>query len=286
MQEWAFRPLKISDLPWLKRCRDTSAHPFTALSPVSLTAWADTYGLDVAGDEDFFVIRSRHDKGYYAPVGDPEKCAAFMEKAGEKERPARFVYVEENEARRLAEKGWHMLFRGDLSEYILSSASMALVPGTFTTESFRGKCHRFARDFGGFRAEPVTGDNLYRLREISEKYLATQERAPADQAVVDLEMEQFSLLGMEGLLLTMPDGRGAFILGYENTPGMFTMTMARHDPTLPAEMTDVCIHEFASVLCDRYPLLNVEEDMGMDGLRRAKQLLSPVDLLKVYEVLG
>ena len=74
-------------------------------------------------------------------------------------------------------------------------------------------------------------------------------------------------------------------MGYENTPDMFTMTMSRHDPTLPPEITAVCIHEFASYLYQWYHLINFEEDMGLDGLRRAKQLLSPVDLLKVYEVL-
>ena len=39
------------------------------------------------------------------------------------------------------------------------------------------------------------------------------------------------------------------------------------------------------LLRGRYPLVNVEEDMGLEGLRRSKQLLSPVDLLKVYEVM-
>ena len=53
---------------------------------------------------------------------------------------------------------------------------------------------------------------------------------------------------------------------------------------LEREVTAVCIHEFARVLRDRYPLLNVEEDLGLDGLRQAKELLSPTDLLKVYEV--
>ena len=77
MQQWNFRPLVPEDLPWLRRCRDAAAQPFTALSPVSLVTWAETYGLTVAGDEDFYVIHSRHDRGYYAPAGRPEQCAAF-----------------------------------------------------------------------------------------------------------------------------------------------------------------------------------------------------------------
>lgn len=258
--------------------------PFSALSAVSLVTWAETFGLTVAGDDDFFVVHSRYDKGYYAPVGAPGRCAAFMEEMAEKEHPVRFVYMTEPDARALAAKGWNMLFRADLSEYVLSAPALSLAPGTVITESFHTKCRRFARQFGGYRVTPVTRENLGRLWEISERYRNAQDSLPSDQAVLETELTLFDLLNLQGMILTVPDGREAFILGYENTPEMFTMTMTRHDPSLPREITAVCIHEFASLLPSRWPLINVEEDMGLDGLRRAKQLLSPVDLLKVYEV--
>lgn len=285
MHQWNFRPLTREDLSWLERCRDTAAHPFTALSPVSLVTWADTYGLTVAGDEDFFVIHSRHDRGYYAPVGRTEKCSAFLEETGEAGKPARFLYMTEAEGRILEKKGWKMYFRGDLSEYIISAAALTQQPGNPISESFRRKCRSFSREFDGYRVTPVTPDSPERLRKVAEKYLDAQESMPSDQAVLETELESFEDLRLRGIILTVPDGREAFILGYENTPEMFTMTMTRHDPTLPPETTTVCIHEFASVLNGKYPLINVEEDMGLDGLRRAKMLLSPVDLLKVYEVL-
>ena len=285
MHQRTFRPLTPEDLPWLSRCRDTAAHPFTALSPVSLVTWAETYGLTVAGDEEFFVIRSRYDRGYYAPVGNPEKCSAFLEEAAGTGGHVHITYVTETDARALAEKGWTMHFRGDLSEYIVSSSALAVQPGSFISESFRRKCRKFTRNFEGYRVKPVTEEHLDRLREISERFLSAQDSMPSDQAVLETELDRFEELGLRGILLTMPDRREAFILGYENTPESFTVTMTRHDPTLPQEITAVCIHEFAAVLNRQYPLINVEEDMGLDGLRRAKTLLSPVDLLKVYEVL-
>ena len=124
-----------------------------------------------------------------------------------------------------------------------------------------------------------------RLWKTAERYRDAQESMPPDQGVLETELEHYSELGMQGMILTMPDGREAFILGYENTPDTFTLTMTRHDPELPQEVTTIAIHEFAKLLQPKYPLINVEEDMGKDGLRRAKTLLSPVDLLKVYEVL-
>lgn len=284
MHHRTFRPLTPEDLPWLDRCRDAAVHPFTALSPVSLVTWAETYGLTVAGEEDFFVVHSRHDRGYYAPVGNPEKCGAFLEEIRAEGKRTRLLYVTEPDARRMTEKGWKMFFRADLSEYIISSATLEGRPGFPVSENFQRKCRTFSRNFAGYRVTPITEDRMERLRAVSDHYLDAQETMPSDQAVLDAELEDYDRLKLRGIILTMPDGREAFILGYENTPEMFTMTMTRHEPTLPLEITTVCIHEFAAVLGGKYPLINVEEDMGMDGLRRAKMLLSPMDLLKVYEV--
>ena len=286
MQKRVFRPLTPEDLPWLRRCRGAAEHPFTALSATSLITWADTYGLTVAGDDDFFVIHSRYDKGYYAPVGNAEKCAAFIEETARKEKPTRFVYMTEADARALAEKGWNMLFRADLCEYIASTAALAMAPGTFISESFRTKCRKFAQRFESYQVTPVTAENMGRLRETAERYRDAQENMPSDQQVLETELEHFEELELRGIILTVPDGREAFILGYENKPDMFTMTMTRHDPTLPQEVTTLCIHEFAVCLRPRYPWINVEENMGLDGLRRSKLLLSPADILKVYEVLS
>ena len=284
MDKLTFRPLVPEDLPWLHRCRDTALHPFTALSAVSLITWTETYGLTVAGDDDFFVIHSRHDNGYYTPVGDPDKCTAFMDQFAGNGGHVRFLYVTETVARTMAGKGWNVHFRGDLSEYIASCPVLALVPGTSISESFRRKCRTIARTFGGYEVAPVKADHMDCLWDVAEHFRDAQNSMPSDQAVLETELERFSELNMQGIVLTMPDKRKAFILGYENTPEMFTMTMTRHDPTLPQEITAVCVHEFACLLRRKYPLINVEEDMGLDGLRRYKLLLSPVDFLKVYEV--
>jgi hypothetical protein len=84
-------------------------------------------------------------------------------------------------------------------------------------------------------------------------------------------------------MITAENGDHAFIMGYENTPEMFTMTMVKHDLTLPLLMTPVCVHELACALVDKYPYINLEEDLGLEGLRRSKLLYSPIKQLEVYE---
>jgi len=284
MDHLRFRPLEPGDLPWLERCRDYQAHPFTALSPQSLLTWAEAYGFTVAGDDDFFVIHSQHDRGYYAPCGDPEKCARFMEQTARSEEKTRFIYLTEGQARALADKGWSRVFRADLSEYILSTDALSLQPDAWITHSFRDKCRVFARDCA-YQVREVGPEEVSALRAVAETALLDPETENmGDGSVLRCELDHFQALRFRALLLETERGPGAFFMGYENGPGEFTMTMTRRDPALSPAATSVCIHEFAKRLADHYPVINLEEDLGLEGLRRAKNLLSPVDLLKVYEV--
>ena len=68
-----FRPLELSDRAWIEKCRNADVQPFSALTFPSLLTWAETYGMTIGGDEDFYVIRSQHDKAYYMPCGREDK---------------------------------------------------------------------------------------------------------------------------------------------------------------------------------------------------------------------
>ena len=99
------------------------------------------------------------------------------------------------------------------------------------------------------------------------------------------ELAYYEMLGFRGVLVETEAGPGAFFLGYERSPEMFTLTMFRRDAALSKDVTAVCVHEFSRILRPKYARINIEEDLGLNGLRTEKMLYSPVDFLKVYEVL-
>jgi hypothetical protein len=60
----------------------------------------------------------------------------------------------------------------------------------------------------------------------------------------------------------------------------------RRQRFLQIDWTDpALVHELACRLPEKYQLINLEEDLGLPGLRRAKLLYSPVDRLNVYEAI-
>ena len=279
----AFRPIQLTDRAWVEACRDIRANPFTALSFPSLYSWKDTYGLAIAGDADFFVVRSQHDQAYYCPCGDERKCRAFIEDVCGREKEPRFLYLTRDQGERMKKDGFFTLLRDDLSEYIASASAVALTQGHHITHSFRIKIHHFQRDTA-YSVRFITEKDLPALRQFARE-AANASADMGDWNVVHTLLTDFIPLGLQGTLLTTEDGRQAFLLGYENTPEEFTMTMAKHDPSLPASMTMVIIHEMAALLKEKYALINLEEDLGLAGLRQAKLLYSPVDRLNVYEAI-
>ena len=279
----AFRPIELTDRAWVEACRDIRVNPFTALSFPSLYSWKDTYGLAIGGDADFFVVRSQHDQAYYCPCGDVQKCRAFIEETCGREKEPHFLYLTREQGEQMKKDGFFTLLRDDLSEYIASTAAVALAQGHHITHSFRIKIHHFQRDTA-YSTRFITEKDLPDLRRFVRDMMDTS-RDMGDWNVVNTLLNDFIPLGLHGVLLETEDGRRAFLLGYENNVDEFTMTMAKHDPFLPASITLVIIHEMAVLLQEKYALINLEEDLGLTGLRQAKLLYSPVDRLNVYEAI-
>ena len=274
-----YRPLEIGDRDRVEKCRDPQLNPFTALTFTSLFTWRKEYGLDIAGDADYFVIYSRHDDAYFCPCGDGDKCKRFLEenvKAG-----GSVLYLTQEQAETLGE-GWEIRKRDDLSEYICATPALALKEGFHMSHSFKDKCRQYKKRHP-YEVRPMTKADLPLIIEIARKWEEADPEGAGDLQVLEQEIQFYNDMTLNGVMITAENGEHAFIMGYENTPEMFTMTMVKHDLDLPLLMTPVCVHELACALEGRYPYINLEEDLGLEGLRRAKQLYSPIKQLEVYE---
>ena len=273
-----YRSITMEDRPWIERCRDPRKNPFTALSFTSLFTWSRDYGLEIGGDDDFFVIRSRHDGGIYCPCGDEAKCREYLSGL---EPGSRILYLTKEQAEGLGD-GWEIRLRDDLSEYICATQALALKEGFHMSHSFKDKCRQYKKRHP-YEARPLEKADLPLMLEIAREWEKADPEGAGDLQSLEQELRFYENITLTGVMITAENGGHAFIMGYENIPGMFTMTMVKYDLSLPPLMTPVCVHELACQLADRYPWINLEEDLGLEGLRRAKQLYSPVRQEEVYE---
>ena len=147
----------------------------------------------------------------------------------------------------------------------------------------RNHINRFLEKYPSYAIAPLTADNAAAVRAMLDEWYQTREQ---DDPTADFEMEKAALykalrhfeeLGMDGLVLTDGDAVLAFTLGSRLSETVFDVQFEK--ARAEAEGAYPMINrEMARFVRQKYPAvqyLDREEDMGLEGLRKAKESYYP-----------
>ena len=150
----------------------------------------------------------------------------------------------------------------------------------------RNHCNHFEQAYPDYRVLPLTKELLARCIEFSARwyeehtdshpYTDTSE----ETAAILKTFQYFDELHMEGVALETQDGLVAFAMGNRIREDTFDVNFEKALAEINGAYPMVN-REFARLIHSRYPevkYLNREDDMGIEGLRRAKESYYP-DLL-------
>ncbi|MBE6737819.1 MAG: DUF2156 domain-containing protein [Ruminococcaceae bacterium] len=234
---------------------------------------------------------------YSFPIGKNDKEKALEEIIKDsKERGITcnfFGVYEEDKA--LLEKLYPDKFKyihsRDSFDYVYDINDLATLAGR-KFHSKRNHINRFKENFNGFNTELITKDNIHLAKDLAAKWyrdkLSVNPTADFDmeQIALDRALRHYDELGMEGLLLMFHGETLAFTMASrmnENTFDVhFEKAKAGFEGAYP-----VINNEFAKYLKAKYPdvtYLDREEDMGLEGLRKAKLSYNPHHLIEKYSV--
>ena len=154
----------------------------------------------------------------------------------------------------------------------------------------RNHLHRFRDAHPNCVARPLTAENLPAARRMVEDWFETRLREDPHE---DFHLERRALdrafcdpaaLGMEGLVLEENGEVLAVTLGSLLSASTFDVHFEKARLDVEGAYTAINF-EFARYLRQRYPdlrWLNREDDMGLEGLRKAKLSYCPTMLLEKY----
>lgn len=175
----------------------------------------------------------------------------------------------------------------DAFDYVYDINDLATLAGK-KFQKKRNHLNRFRQNHPDAIVEPVTAENLPRVKALAETWyklrLASDPQADfqLEQAALNRAFRYREALGLEGLLLTCDGQDVAFTLGSrlsENTFDIhFEKALDIADGAYPA-----INNHFANYLRSTYPalaFLNREDDMGLEGLRKAKLSYNPHHLVE------
>ena len=173
----------------------------------------------------------------------------------------------------------------DSFDYVYDIDRLAELHGK-KLQAKRNHCNRFEEAYPDYRVLPLTKELLPRCVAFAERWYArhAQENPDVDytgeQAALSKAFSYFDELHMVGILLETSDGDVAFSMGNrirEDTFDVnFEKALAQVNGAYP-----LVNREFARRIraaCPEIRFLNREDDMGLAGLRRAKESYFP-DLL-------
>lgn len=232
---------------------------------------------------------------YMFPVGqgDPKLVLdAMIADAHSRGIPFRMVCLTRQETE-LLEKlypgTFHFNPNRDSFDYIYEIDRLADLGGKKLQQK-RNHVNRFLRENPEWHTEEITLDKLKECKNFTD---AWYERRKLEDPQTDIKMEQiamdrlyahFEALKMEGIMLYAGEKLVAVTLGNGLNPDTWDVNFEKADPTVEGAYA-VVNREYARYIRERHPeirYLNREDDMGLPGLRKAKESYEPDILLEKY----
>lgn len=195
----------------------------------------------------------------------------------EQEFPGRFDFEEDR-------NGW---------DYIYDVNRLADLTGK-KLHSKRNHIHRFDEEFPDWLFEPITPGNVPECVALERDWALSRQDDPAEngetiseETVALIEaLYQRDALGLEGGLIRADGKPVAFSLGSFTTPECFNVHFEKAYGDIQGAYT-VINREMARYIRANHPdvkWFNREDDLGLEGLRKAKLSYYPDILLEKYTV--
>ena len=172
---------------------------------------------------------------------------------------------------------FHYHFDRDFFDYVYDIDVLADLKGK-KLQKKRNHINKFIQLHPDYKAEPITDDNICRVQQLVDQwYRMRLEEDPhsdflMEQAALTKALRNRKELGMEGLLLTDGTQLLAMTMGSRLNANTFDIhfekSLDRNDGAYA-----VINRDFARYLREKHPevrYLNREDDMGLEGLRKAK----------------
>ncbi len=246
---------------------------------------------------DHVVLFSQFDRRsvYPYPVGDGDKKAvldAIIADAKARGIPCRITGLGAS-ARQTVEQLYPNKFRFHSDEgsfdYVYAIDDLADLKG----KKYHGKrnhLNRFAETFPDYTVEPITDENVSDAIEMVARWYEERLRENPDadyhmeKAAIEKAFRDYHALEMEGLLLKNGDDVLAITLASRLSEDTFDVHFEKARPDVNGAYTAINC-EFARYIREKYPsvrYLDREEDMGLEGLRKAKRSYHPHHMVKKY----
>ncbi len=287
-----FKPIRLEDATFLKKRLSSPARFSCETNVVNLIVWQKMYDNMYATYGDMIFIKSGgvEEETYRLPFGENiEKGIEILRKHTGKQYPP--LWVQQGERfidfnLRFGED-YELIPERDAFDYIYLQEDLANLSGK-KYHSKRNHISAFSKQYD-WEFRKITKDNIPDVLECAEEWYKQNserfdEHMQCEKDGIKLILSNMEMLEVKGGAIYIDGKVVAFTLGSPINRDIFDIHIEKALPQYVTAYT-VINNEFAKTLTD-YKYINREDDLGLEGLRKAKLSYKPHILLKKYSAVS
>lgn len=178
----------------------------------------------------------------------------------------------------------------DYCDYIYKRESLANLAGK-KLQPKRNFVNRFRNHFPDYIYRPLTPDDFPACLQLDKQWMEKEQNEDyeddvhAERKSIHRVFDNWEALGASGGVIYVGGQLVAYTYGAPICEDIFDVCVEKANPDFEGAYA-IINKEFSSHLPEQYEFVNREEDLGIDGLRKAKLSYQPEIILKKYTVMA
>ncbi len=258
----------------------------------TLVSWMDYGNYKYAFYKDNIIIMSNIDgiTRFRPPIGKKKKHVFEEVMALAKDQTAKFPFgMITNDVKDYLSKEYLSLnfySHRDFFEYIYLSSDLADLKGS-DYRKIRNRLNKFHRKYA-FEIEKVSRENMDEIKKFLKRWCLWRdcESDPImshEKDAIFYSIDNFFELKLKGILIRIDDRIEAMSIFEEMSRDTILVHYEKASINYDG-LYKAINQETAKIVKDEYKFINRESDMGISGLRRAKESYRPHHMIEVYHL--
>ncbi len=287
-----FKKPELSDMSWVNSCLSHANSLNCEYTFGNVFCWVDSYSIQIAHYKDFFICRwdITPEVAYSVPLGEGDFTDAvnqIIEDAKNLGAKPRIYGITEGYMLMLQEAflgKFTYEFDMGINDYIYSVPKMISLSG----KKYHGKRNHisnFKKNNPDWCFEKIDENNISDCLKMHEEWLKENGSENDEDFIeefnaVKIAFNHFDELGFVGGLIRTNSKVVAYCLGEPQMNGKCFVTHFEKAFSTVQGAYPIINQEFSKNCLSEYEYVNREEDLGLEGLRRAKQSYYPEIILE------
>ena len=288
-----FKEITLNDRDIIQRYTLRSPRRNCDLAFANLCSWRFMYGTQYAELDGFLLLKFRAEGQlvYMMPIGEGDLRAvlhALIDDAHREGAPFCLLGICRDmcsEVEAFMPGQFRFTADRDYADYLYLRSDLATLSGK-RFQPKRNHVNKFKRTYADYTYTPITPDHIRECLTLEQEWCMAndcdkQEGTGNERRALIYALEHFNELHLTGGILHAEGQIAAFSFGSPINQDTFGVHVEKADTRIEGAYARIN-YEFANHVPPQYTYLNREEDLGIEGLRKAKLSYQPAIILEKY----